>query len=258
MVWARRLPETLAEDKRRPFTWSSVAAAGKEVVMHRQTMALTVAMTCLFGIMTVYLASSELILDDVYGFGAWFPLFFGGVAVLLAVNSLNNARIVQRLGVKRLLCSASILGVVAAGALAGISVAAHGKPNFWLFTLVLCIVIPTAQGLTPTCNTAAMTPLPHVAGTASAIIATITSAGGALLGGLASGAFNGTVGPFTTYVLVYMSVAGAFVWWGTNMATRLSRSGRPPADGRRRPAPGPRTTAHRSPSARAAHPRGSR
>jgi MFS transporter, DHA1 family, multidrug resistance protein len=220
MVWSRRLPETLAVDKRRPFTWTSVAEAGREVVTHRQTMTLTMAMTFLFAIMTTYLSGSEIILEDVYGYGSWFPLFFAGVAVLLAINSLNNARMVQRVGITRLVRRASIIGVVSSAGLLLVSLTNGGVPNFWVFTAILCIVIPTVQGLSPNCNTAAMTPLPHVAGTASAIIATITSAGGAILGGIASGAFDGTVRPFALYVFGYLAAATVLIWWGTSTRGR--------------------------------------
>ena len=221
MVWARRLPETLDHDRRRPFTWRSVSDAGKEVITHRQTMALTLAMMFLFAIMTTYLAGSEVILEDVYGYGPWFPLFFGAIAVLLASNSLNNARLIGRFGVVRLVRIASVVGVIAAAVLVAIAIAGHGRPNFWLFSLVLCVLIPTVQGLTPPTNTLAMTPLPHVAGTASAIIATVTAAGGALLGGLANGAFDGTVRPFALFIFAYLSIAVVLTMWGTS-----SRRGR--------------------------------
>jgi choline dehydrogenase-like flavoprotein len=60
------------------------------------------------------LAGSEVILEDVYGYGQWFPLFFGAVAVLLAVNSLNNARLVQRVGVVSLVRRMAAIGLAAA------------------------------------------------------------------------------------------------------------------------------------------------
>ena len=78
----------------------------------------------------------------------------------------------------------AVIGVVLATLLTIVSFTNGGKPNFWLFTLALAITVPLAQGLVPNANTAAMMPVPHVAGTASAIIATITTAGGALLGGM--------------------------------------------------------------------------
>ena len=215
MFWARRLPETLTVERRRPFTWSAVGQAAREVVSHRQTMALTLSMTFLFALMASYLAGSEVILEDVYGYGAWFPLFFGAIAVLLAINSLNNAWLIGRVGVVRLVRITCVLGVGAALVLTAIAFTGNGRPNFWIFTIALCAVIPLAQGLSPNSNTIAMTPLPHVAGTAAAIIATVTAAGGALLGGLASDSFDGTVRPFAVYVLIFMSLAAICTLWGT-------------------------------------------
>jgi len=222
MLWSRRLPETLQPANRRPFTWRAVAEAGKEVVTHRQTMALTIAMTFLTAIMTAYLGGSEVILEDVFGYGAWFPLFFGAIAVLLAANSFSNALLVSRFGAVGLVRRASVVGIVVAIGLTAVSFTSGGHPSFWLFAVVLCVAVPIAQGLAPTCNAIAMTPVPHVAGTASSIIATVTSAGGALLGGLAASSFDGTVRPFALHYLAYMTIAMCFVWWGT--ATRASTS----------------------------------
>ena len=215
MLWARRAPETLHPERQRPFTWRSVATAGKEVATHRTTMALTIAMTLLFAVMTTYLSGSEVILGDVFGYGKWFPLFFGAIAVLLALNSLNNARLVQRVGAVSLVRRLALVGTCTATLLAIVSFTGSAHPNFWLFTAALCLVIPIAQGLTPTCNTIAMTPMPHVAGTASALISTVTTAGGSLLGGIAASQFNGTVCPFSIFVLAFIAGAAVLILWGT-------------------------------------------
>jgi DHA1 family bicyclomycin/chloramphenicol resistance-like MFS transporter len=105
----------------------------------------------------------------------------------------------------------SQVGVLTAWILVAVSFSAGGRPNFWLFTIALAGVIPVAQGLVPNCNTAAMQPLPHVAGTASAVIGTVTTAGGALLGGLATSAFDGTVRPFALAIAIFISIASALI-----------------------------------------------
>ncbi len=220
MLWVRRLPETLNPANRRAFSVRSVATAGKEVVTHRQAMAMTIAMTFLYSSMTAYLAGSEVILGDVYGYEAWFPLFFAVVALLFAANSLFNARIVQRIGVIQLVRRMSLIGVALCVGFYGVALTNGGKPNFWLFAVAVAIAMPMAQGLSPNCNTVAMTPLPHVAGTASAIIATLTTAGGALFGGIAANAFDGTVRPFATYLLGFMALAATCIWWGTSGTRR--------------------------------------
>ena len=213
--WAfLRLPETLAPERRRGFNPRSLGQAAKAVVTNRRTVCFTLAVTCLFGVMTAYLTGSELILSRVYGYGDYFPFFFGAIAILLGCSALNNARLVGRVGVDRLVRRMAVVGV---GLGAVFFLVAHtngGRPNFWLFTLSLAIVVPMAQGLVPNCNTAAMAPLPHVAGTASAIIATVTTAGGSLLGGLVNSAFDRTVKPFATGLLIYLSVAAMLILFG--------------------------------------------
>lgn len=219
MAWSRRLPETLALDRRRPFTLASVGDAARQVVTHRQTVCFTLAVMFLFSVMTTYLAGSELIVEDVYGYGAWFPVFFGVIGVLLAASSLNNARLVQRVGVTVLVRRLAVVAFSSATFLMLVSLVSDGRPPFWVFALAVAAVVPLVQGLIPNCNTAAMTPLPHVAGTASAIIGTVTTAGGALLGGFASGAFDGTVRPFAAYILGFVGAAAGLILFG---ATRRS------------------------------------
>ena len=164
---------------------------------------------------TAYLAGSEVIVEDVYGLGPWFPLIFGCIAFVFSMNSLNNARLVQRVGAVSLVRRLALVGTCTAALLTIVSLTGAARPNFWLFTVALCLVIPVAQGLTPTCNTIAMTPMPHVAGTASALISTVTTAGGSLLGGIAASQFNGTVRPFSMFVLAFIAGAAVLILWGT-------------------------------------------
>ena len=64
----------------------------------------------------------------------------------------------------------------------------------------------------PNSNTAAMLPLPHVAGTAAALLGTVSTAGGSLLGSVVDGRFDGTVAPFAHGVLVYAVIGAAGIF----------------------------------------------
>ena len=220
MLWCRRLPETLLPDRRRPLTWKAVTRAGREVFTHRVTVGLIVSMTFIFGIMNAYLAGSEVILSDVYGYGTWFPLFFGCIAVLFAVMSLSNARLVGRFGAVSLIRREAMIGIGTSALLMLVGLVNGGRPNFWLFSAAICVSIPMAQAVVPISNTLAMSPLPHVAGTASSIIGTITFAGGALLGNLVTSRFNGTVRPFGIFVVGYYAVGALFILWATRRNRR--------------------------------------
>jgi DHA1 family bicyclomycin/chloramphenicol resistance-like MFS transporter len=91
----------------------------------------------------------------------------------------------------------------------------QGRPNFWLFFIALALVVPIAQGLVPNCNTAAMMPVPHIAGTASSIIATVSTAGAALLGNLATSQFDGTVRPLALIIFTFISIGTIAIFIGT-------------------------------------------
>lgn len=220
LIWSRRLPETLSPERRRPFTWRSVGLAAREVVTHRQTVTFTLAVMFLFSVLTAYLAGSEVIVEDVYGYGAWFPIIFGCVAFVFSMNALNNARLVRTYGniplIRRLLAGA------VASALFFLAIAwfSDGSPAFWLYMAAIMIVVPIAQGLGPLCNTAAMSPVAHIAGTASSVMATVTTAGGALLGGFASDHFDGTIRPLATWFFVFIAMAAVMVMIGTGVPKR--------------------------------------
>ena len=211
VVWLRRLPETLAPERRRAFTFRSLIEAARVVVTNRQCVCFTLAVTFLFAVMTSYISNSELIIDEVYHHANWFPVYFGCVGVLLALSSLNNARLVRRMGITVLVRRMAVVGVVLAAAFLAVCLAGNGHPTFALFGLSLAIVVPTAQGLVPNCNTAAMMPVPHVAGTASAMMATVTTAGGALIGGLVTNAYDGTTRPFAIGIMACFVAAAALI-----------------------------------------------
>ena len=215
LIWSRRLPETLAPERRRPFTWSSVGSAAREVVTHRQTISFTLAVMFLFSVMTAYLAGSEVIVEDVYGLGPWFPLIFGCIAFVFSMNSLNNARMVRTYGTIPLIRRLVVLATTSAAFFLGVAWFTDGAPPFWLYMTAIVLVVPIAQGLNPLCNTAAMMPVAHIAGTASSVMATVTTAGGALLGGLASDRFDGTVRPLATWLFGFISLAAILVLVGT-------------------------------------------
>lgn len=210
-VWARRLPETLSLERRRPFTRAALLEATKAVVTTREAVWFGLAVGCLFGVMTAYLSNSELILEDVYGYGAWFPFFFGAIAIMLGLGSLTSARFVLHVGLHRWITRISMVSLAVSAAFLTLVLVTGGKPPFWFLFAGLCALMPCVTCLVPNCNTAAMTPLPHIAGTASAIIGTVSSAGGALIGGAISGRFDGTVRPFAIGTSICVLLAALFI-----------------------------------------------
>lgn len=176
----------------------------------------TLAAMPLFGVFSSYLASSERIGGDVFGRASWFPFVFGGTAVAMGAASPASGRVVNRVGVERLIGRVFLAYSAACVVLVVVAVVAHGRPGFWPYLLVLVAVLATHNVLFPNMSAAAMEPVGHVAGTAAAIFATASTAVGAIVGTRIDGAFDDTVNPFSWAFLIAAVVSGLLVLyaWG--------------------------------------------
>ena len=212
-VWTMRLPETLKPENRLPLGFSSIVSAGKTIVTNRQTMGYTMAMTFLFGVFFSYLASSELIISEVFDRAEQFPYIFGGLAAVMGAAMLVNAAIVSRVGLDRLVRIVLAGYVAGSAAMAGLALTTNGIPNFWVYVFGLAVMLSMHALLIPNLNTMAMNPMGKVAGTAAALIGTISTALGAGMGAIIDRMFDGTVLPFTLGLFVCGVIAAGFIVW---------------------------------------------
>jgi DHA1 family bicyclomycin/chloramphenicol resistance-like MFS transporter len=193
-IWiAWRLPETLTDDKRRPLTIDSVATAFRLVLTNRLSLFYTLATAFYFGSLFGFLNVAQPIYVDIYGLGSWFPVAFAAVAVVMAVSSFTNSRLVGRLGQRRISHTALItylaLGLVFSGA------ALLGPIPFWLFFTLALVMMPLFGFVGANFNSIAMEPLGAVAGTASSVLGFTQTVGGGVIGALIGQAYDGTVLP---------------------------------------------------------------
>ncbi|HWH32569.1 MAG TPA: Bcr/CflA family efflux MFS transporter, partial [Egibacteraceae bacterium] len=179
-VWSRRLQETLREEHRIPqLRFGRIAQAARLVVSNRQTVAYSLAMTFLWGAFTGYLGSSEIIVSEVYGLPTAFPVVFGGLALFMGAGMLVNARVVRRLGVRRLAHGVLVAYIGLASVLAAIVFTAGGRPPFPLLLAALAAMLLCQALLVPNLNTIAMTPMAAIAGTAASVVGSVQIALGA-------------------------------------------------------------------------------
>lgn len=200
-----RLPETLHEEYRRPFTASSILQAFLIVVTTRISICYTVALTIIFGALFGFINSAQQIYQGIYGVGAWFPAFFAAVAGMMAVSSFLNSRLVGRFGMRRL-SHGALLGFIAVNAIAfGLSVL--GPLPLWAFTGLFALAMIQFAWIGANFNSLAMEPLGHVAGTASSVQGFIQTVFSGIIGALIGQAFDGTITPLAAGYF-FTSVAG--------------------------------------------------
>jgi DHA1 family bicyclomycin/chloramphenicol resistance-like MFS transporter len=219
-----RLPETLTSDPHRPLAGPEVARGLRVIVTTPGTPGYLLSLTALFGVFLSYLASSEIILDQVFGLERWFPVFFGAIAITMGAAMYVNGRIVERVGLNRIIRYGFIANVSSAVALLVVALATDGKPPFSLFVVFLGAVLFFQQLLIPNLNAAAMRPLGEVAGTAAALLGMVPGVLGAVIGGLIDRRFDGTIRPIAIGFVVSSAVAfGAWRWASLRETAAASR-----------------------------------
>jgi DHA1 family bicyclomycin/chloramphenicol resistance-like MFS transporter len=206
-----RLPETLAPDMRRSLSIAEVWSGCRTVLATPGTLAYLVSLTVLFGAFMSYLASSEVILDQVFDLGDWFPVFFSVVSIVMGAGMWLNGRIVERIGLDRLIGRVFASSAVLVTAMLVLTVATDGTPPFWAFVIAISAVLFSHQMLMPNLNAAAMRPLAAVAGTGAALLGMVPGAIGAVIGGVIDNRFDGTIMPLVLGFVLATAI-GAIAW----------------------------------------------
>ena len=234
-AWSLRLPETLPPARRIPLDPGRLLAAGRYVASSRFTMGFTLAATAMFGFFSSYLGTTQLIVEDIYGLAEWFPLIFGGTSIAYGLATLVNPRLIDRFGLRRML-RFSIAGlVVASTVFAALALSTGGRPPLALYLAsIMSILVMHALSM-PNLTSAAMMPMGHVAGTAAAVIGSVTTLGGAAIGATIDARYDGSVTPMAVAaVLVALAALGLTRWsdavWERD-AERQSPTAEEQADG---------------------------
>jgi MFS transporter, DHA1 family, multidrug resistance protein len=204
-----KLPETLHPEDRLPIAVGSVLGALRFILTTRVSMGYMLAMTLVMGSLFGFINSAQQVMAEVLGAGPYFPLVFAMIAVSMAFASLLNARVVGRLGSRRV-SHAALLGFIAVTSVHA-AAAWGGHETIVTFAIFQSLTMFTFGLIGPNFGAMSMEPLGHVAGTASSVQGFITTVGGAILGFLIGQQLDGTVIPLTLGFAVLGTGALGFV-----------------------------------------------
>ena len=172
-----------------------IAAAFRFAFTSRQGMGYTLAMTVISGALFGFINSSQQIFFDVFEAPGLFPVVFALVAAGIAVASILNARLVEKLG-SRLIAHAALFGFIGFSLLHAL-IAWLGYDSLWMFAAMQACKMFCFGFIAGNFGAMAMEPMGHIAGTASSAQGFISSIGGALLGFAIGQQFDGTTVPMT-------------------------------------------------------------
>ncbi|WP_353472188.1 multidrug effflux MFS transporter [Salipiger sp. H15] len=203
-----RLPETLPRERRRPFRAGPIWSATKELLGHPVVQVSIGVQALVAATMFSMISSVQQIYDVTYDQATYFPLWFGGVALLSASASFVNAKLVVRLGMRRIvtavLVSQVVLSAIAVLVFASVLSGDAGFAAFLLWQVSVFFMMGMTMG---NVNAIAMEPVGHIAGIASSLLgalSTVLAVGLAVPVGLM---FDGTPLPLACGVFVEVSLA---------------------------------------------------
>ena len=193
-VWfALRQPETLPTTARIPFTTARITASVREILTTPAALGYTVCTGLVFAPFLGYLSSAQQVFTTTYALGDRFPLYFAALALTIGSAAAVNARMVRRLGMRRLArAAAASLSVIAAASWL-LAWRAGGVPPLAQFMACMAAAFFCVGILFGNLNALAMRPLGHIAGIGAAVVGALSTALAIPLGALLGRAYDGTV-----------------------------------------------------------------
>jgi DHA1 family bicyclomycin/chloramphenicol resistance-like MFS transporter len=217
VVWfALRVPETLALEKRLPFSPKQIVDSTIKVVNIRTTLGYTLVLGLVQGVFLGYLNSSQQIFQEQYGLGTLFPLYFAVISLSLGVASLANTRLVMRYGMDKL-AQWALNGIFALAILfLGAAAVYSGQPPLWSLMTYLMMSFFCIGILFGNISALAMQPLGRFAGVGAAVVGSLSTLISTLLGTMIGQSYNGTVLPLAIGMALLTGISIFIVRWTTS------------------------------------------
>lgn len=210
LLWmGLRQPETLALADRRPLSVAALWSATKEVFSARVVLVSIIAQSLTLAALFATLSSMQGIFEQRFDRAAGFPLWFALIALVSMGGSIINAKVVVRLGMRRVV-TRTYAGVVVLTAvlLAVIALDLMPEPLAFPAHILWSIALFAMMGLSMgNLNALAMEPVGHIAGFASSVIGAIATVVSVVLAVPVGLAFDGTARPLMAGVLVFITMA---------------------------------------------------
>lgn len=209
--WARQV-ETLSPDQRITLTPQRLWRVFTEFLTTRQSIGYTLAAALIFGAFLGFLNSAQQILQELYELGDRFSLFFAILALGFGVASYFNSRLVLRFGMRRM-TKWSLRGLCVTTTIFLITVMIIGPMPLWLFMVFEMTIFFLIGLLFGNFSALALEPLGHIAGSASAIIGSVTTMISLIIGASIGIAYNQTIVPLVLGFALTSIAAYAVVVW---------------------------------------------
>lgn len=172
-----RQPETLPQERRRPFRIGPLLAGIREIVTHRVVALSLAAQSLVFAMLFSTISTTQQVFDQTFGRADTFHLWFGAIAIASGTSGLINASLVERLGMRFMITTVLGAQVVFSG-LVVLAIWSGMLPQSAVFALyvVWTTGIFFQNGLAlGNLNALAMEPMGHLAGLTASVTGSVAT-----------------------------------------------------------------------------------
>lgn len=199
-AWAwLRLPETLHPEFRQQINVRAIAGNMRIALGTRSAMGYVLGISLIQGALFGYINSSQQLVAEHFGAGQMFPLFFGGMALAMALANLTNSRIVMRFGARRVSHTAVFAYILVAAT--QLVFAMGGNETIWQFAPLMTLNLCLMGFITANFTSIALQPFARIAGAAASLQVFLRLVIGATLGALIGQAYDGSARPLAMALL---------------------------------------------------------
>ena len=208
-----RQEETLAIEKRIPFSFKQIKLGMIETIKHPASRTYTIGAGIMFGAFIGYLSSSQQILQVQYKTGQLFSLYFGLLAIAIGFASFANSKFVMRYAMQNLCMAALAVILIASIMFLTYSQLMGAHPGLMSFMLYMSLTFFCFGILFGNFNALAVQPLGHIAGVATSVISTVQMLISVVVGTYIGQQYDGTVMPITIGFIFASGITLALIYW---------------------------------------------
>ena len=214
VIWLHtRQDETLAVEKRAPFSLTNIKRGMIETIKHPESRTYTLGAGIMFGAFVGYLSSSQQILQVQYGTGELFSLYFGALALAIGFSSFANSKLVMKMSMQTLCIAA--LSVVFSTSIVFFIYAefVNENPGLLSFMLYMLSTFFCFGILFGNFNSLAVHPLGHIAGVATSVISTVQTLISVMVGSYIGQHYDGIIIPLILGFTICSGITLSLVVW---------------------------------------------
>ncbi|MCB1531809.1 MAG: multidrug effflux MFS transporter [Alphaproteobacteria bacterium] len=211
-TWAYfRLPESLPVEKRREFKPRILWSALKEAATNRTTVGYTICSGLLFSSLLAYLNSAQQIFQDIFNAGDKFAMYFGMLALAIGAAFFTNSALVERYGMRPITTISCVVVILASIVFMGYNL--YTEPTLLGFMIFMAISF-FCLGLTfGNMGAMALEPMGHIAGMATALMGSASTAISIAIGVTIGQLYDGTLLPMAGGFLTLSTAAFFVIIW---------------------------------------------